>query len=51
MNSEERNPLNFTIEEWQQAKRAKQDPRALKEMFQECWAVSDSKGSHPVRAA
>ena len=42
MNSKERNPLNFTQAEWQQAKRAKQDPRILKEMFQDCWAVSDS---------
>lgn len=45
MNSEERNPLNFTIEEWQQAKRAKRDPQALKEMFRECWAVSDTKAT------
>ena len=45
MNSEERNPLNFTIEEWQQAKRTKQDPRVLKEMFQECWSVSDTKAT------
>ena len=37
------NPLNFTREEWQQAKRAGQDPRALKALFQECWAVSDSR--------
>ena len=43
MNSEERNSLNFTIEEWQQAKRAKRDPQALKEIFKECWAVSDTK--------
>ena len=42
MNSKERNPLNFTMAEWQQARRAKQDPRAIKEMFKECWAVSDS---------
>lgn len=42
MNSHERNPLNFTQAEWQQAKRAKQDPRVVKEMFQDCWAVSDS---------
>lgn len=40
-----RNPLNFTREEWQQAKRAGQDPRALKAMFQECWAVSDSRAA------
>lgn len=43
VNSEERDPLNFSRAEWQQAKRAKLDPRALKEMFQECWASSDSR--------
>lgn len=43
MNSEERNPLNFTREEWQQAKRIKSDPKLVKQIFQECWAVSDSK--------
>lgn len=37
-----RNPMNFSLAEWQQAKRAKQDPRRLKVMFQECWAVSDN---------
>jgi len=42
VNSEERNPLNFTQEEWQQSKRVKQDPRAIKETFQDCWAISDS---------
>ena len=43
MNSIERNPLNFTQAEWQQAKRIKQDPRAIKEAFQNCWAISDSR--------
>ena len=43
MNSEERNPLNFTQEEWQQAKRIKSDPKLIKQTFRECWAVSDSK--------
>jgi len=38
-----RNPLNFSLAEWQQAKRAKQDPRRLKVMFKECWAVSDNR--------
>ncbi len=38
-----RNPLNFTREEWQQAKRIGIDPKALKRTFQECWNVSDSK--------
>lgn len=42
MNSRERDPRNFTRAEWEQAKRAKQDPKALKALFQECWATSDS---------
>lgn len=42
VNSQERDPRNFTRAEWEQAKRAKQDPKALKAMFQDCWAISDS---------
>lgn len=42
VNSEERNPLNFSREEWQQAKRIERDPRSIKTIFQDCWAVSDS---------
>lgn len=42
MNSEEANPLNFSLTEWQQAKRIGRDPQKIKAMFQECWAVSDS---------
>lgn len=41
MDSEARNPLNYSLAEWQQAKRAEADPRALKALFKECWAVSD----------
>ena len=41
-NSEDRDPLNFTQAEYQQSKRAQQDPRDLKKFFQECWASSDS---------
>lgn len=41
MNSEERDPFTFDLAEWQQALRAKRDPRATKELFQECWVVSD----------
>ena len=43
MNSQERDPRNFTLAQWQQAKRQGKDPRAIKEVFQECWAVSDSR--------
>lgn len=42
-NSKERDPRNYTRAEWEQAKRAKQDPKALKAMFQDCWAISDSR--------
>lgn len=42
MNSEERDPLNFTMAEWQQARRNGLDPRTIKNTIQECWAVSDS---------
>jgi hypothetical protein len=38
----ERNLLNFTREEWQQAKRIGRNPQAIKRVFQDCWAMSDS---------
>ncbi|SMC78111.1 relaxase/mobilization nuclease domain-containing protein [Rhizobium sp. RU36D] len=37
-----RNPLNFDRKEWFQAKRTGQDPRSIKQLFQQCWASSDS---------
>ncbi len=43
MDSRERDPSNFTLNEWQQAKRGGHDPKALKRMFQECWAIADSR--------
>ena len=43
VDSRERNPLNFSRAEWQQAKRTGHDPKALKRIFQHCWAVSDSR--------
>lgn len=45
MNSKESDPRNFTLAEWQQAKRAGLDARDLKEAIQECWAASDSAQS------
>lgn len=36
-----RSPLNFTLAEWQQAKRLKLDPREIKQSFQEAWKQSD----------
>ena len=38
-----RNPLNYTLAEWQQAKRAGRDPKAIKAQMQEIWKVSDNR--------
>ncbi len=38
-----RNPLNFTREQWQQAKRLNEDPKQIKQTLKECWSISDSK--------
>jgi len=45
MNSKERDPRNFTLAEWQQAKRQGLHTRDLKNMMAECWAASDSKAA------
>ncbi len=37
------NPLNFTREEWQQAKRAQEDHQVVKALFKKAWEVSDSR--------
>ncbi|WP_076448785.1 relaxase/mobilization nuclease domain-containing protein [Roseivivax lentus] len=37
-----KNPLNFTLAEWQQAKRQDIDPREIKQAFQEAWTRSDT---------
>lgn len=36
-------PRNFTLDEWQQAKRQGHDPRTIKTALQDAWAVSDNK--------
>jgi hypothetical protein len=36
-----RDPTNFTLKEWQQAKRVGIDPRELKSAVQDCWKRSD----------
>lgn len=43
INRENRNPLNFTRDEWQQAKRLGDDPRTAKMAMQECWAITRDK--------
>jgi len=40
-----RNPRNFTLAEWQQAKRIGKDPRIIKTALQDAWAVSDTKAA------
>lgn len=43
VNTAERNPTNFTLAEWQQAKRQNIDPRWLKATLQGCWKSSDGR--------
>lgn len=43
MDSKARDPRNFTLSEWQQAKRVGLNANDLRGMVQECWAVSDSR--------
>ncbi len=38
-----KSPLNFTLEEWQQAKRQGIDPREIKQTFRQAWERSDSQ--------
>lgn len=40
-----KNPLNFTLAEWQQAKRGGLDPREIKQAFREAWERSDGLSS------
>jgi hypothetical protein len=43
--SKEHDSRNFSLDEWQQAKRIGHDPKQLKALMQECWAASDSRAS------
>jgi len=40
-----RNPLNFTLAEWQQAKRLEEDPKVIKQLLQDSWAISENKNT------
>jgi hypothetical protein len=40
-----KNPLNFTLAEWQQTKRLDLDPREIKQVFQSAWQRSDNLAS------
>lgn len=42
-NQSRSDPRNFTLDEWQQAKRQGQDPRTIKTALQDAWAISDNK--------
>jgi len=39
----QKDPLNYTRQEWQQALRTNQNPKVIKAALQESWAISDSK--------
>ncbi|WP_316364691.1 relaxase/mobilization nuclease domain-containing protein [Candidatus Thiodiazotropha sp. CDECU1] len=45
MSPGQRDPGNFTLAQWQQAKRTGKDPKAIKQTFRECWAASDSQSA------
>lgn len=38
-----RDPTTYNLAEWQQAKRMNLDPKEVKAMLKDCWAVSDSR--------
>ncbi|MCP5275762.1 MAG: relaxase [Burkholderiales bacterium] len=43
--SHARDPRNFTLAQWQQAKRIGKDPKQIKAVIQESWSVSDTQGA------
>lgn len=43
------NPLNFNLAEWQQAKRQKRNPKAIKSVVRGCWDASRSKAQFEKR--
>jgi hypothetical protein len=45
LDAKNRDPLNYTLAQWQQAKRMGDDPKILQILFQNCWAVSDNRKS------
>lgn len=40
-----RNPLNYSLHEWQHAARNNHDPKVTKLVLRECWAVSGNRSS------
>jgi hypothetical protein len=45
VDAKQRDPRNFTLQEWQQASRAGLDAKQLKGLAQESWAMSDNKAA------
>ena len=45
IDQEMRNPLNFSLAQWQQAKRLGHDPTLIKQTLSQCWAHSDDPKS------
>ena len=45
LDSAERDPRNFTLAQWQQAKRIGKDPRHIKAALQDSWAISDTQAA------
>jgi hypothetical protein len=43
--SNARDPHNFTLAEWQQAKRIGKDPKQIKAVFQECWSLGKTQNA------
>ncbi|MEM1372434.1 MAG: relaxase, partial [Pseudomonadota bacterium] len=45
INSKDRDPRNFTLEQWQQCKRAKVNIHQIRDAIKDAWAISDSRSS------
>ncbi|MGJ8534893.1 MAG: relaxase/mobilization nuclease domain-containing protein [Alphaproteobacteria bacterium] len=45
INSKDRAPRNFTLEQWQQCKRAKKDVREIKSDISDAWSISDARAA------
>lgn len=43
INPQERDPKNFSLAEWQQAKRIGKDKYEITKIFQDCWAMSNTQ--------
>ena len=45
VSKDERDPRNFTLDQWQQAKRMGRNAKDLRQDIQDAWAISDNKAS------